>query len=246
MSRVCWVGRRFSREGFLFDAHNGCHGQQSGNHETDFDTRFFVFSLCVVMVRASILGAGLAELVWQPDATLLTPVRVGAILLLLLLFHILHGTAAGLGRADKHGVVTARRADMLHFLVPSFSFAGADDFDAAFAGLARVLLTDGHHFYVLHSGGHRHDHDGFALAADHCDGVSWLQCLRLRLRRDMVHVHRMLHRFDIVRCAGRAGKPHSQRQDDRESRAEADVTEVAVFHFHNCAFHFVVLCSFRC
>ena len=34
-------------------------------------------------------------------------VREGAVLLLLLVFHVLHGAAAGLGRADKHGVVTA-------------------------------------------------------------------------------------------------------------------------------------------
>ena len=55
MSRVCRVGRRFSREGLLCDAHVGCHGQQADTDETgcdDWDLLFhiqlhFSYSVCV-------------------------------------------------------------------------------------------------------------------------------------------------------------------------------------------------------
>jgi hypothetical protein len=66
---------------------------------------------------------------------------MGAVTLLLLLFLVLHGTAARFDRADKHGIVTALRADVIHFLVLPFAFAGADDRDGTAAN-AFVLLTD--------------------------------------------------------------------------------------------------------
>jgi hypothetical protein len=45
LSRVCSVGRRFSRDGFLVGAHEGCHGQQSDSHETDFDSWDSIFRI---------------------------------------------------------------------------------------------------------------------------------------------------------------------------------------------------------
>jgi hypothetical protein len=58
MSRVCWVGRRFSREGFLFDAHEGCHGQQSGNRETRFDSWDSIFRIQFMCCCGSRLDTG--------------------------------------------------------------------------------------------------------------------------------------------------------------------------------------------
>ena len=130
--------------------------------------------------------------------------------------------------------------------VLAFAFAGGDDFDGAIAGVARELFTDGHHFDVRLVGGHFLDHDGFALGAGHGHGVAGLQRFRLRLGRDVLHLHHIVRPFLVFRCAGRAGQPHRERQGDRESRTEADFTEDVVFRFHNCAFHFAVLCLFRC
>ena len=46
MSRVRWVGRRLS-EGFLFNAHKGCNGQQARSRETGCDDFVFHFHNCV-------------------------------------------------------------------------------------------------------------------------------------------------------------------------------------------------------
>src|ERR1035437_1967745 len=175
-----------------------------------------------------------------------SPVRVGAVFFLFHFPHALHGAAAGFGRGAKHGIVTAFRADMFHFGVLSFAFAGGDNFHGATATGTRHLFTDGHHFDVRRVGGHFLNHDVFALAAGHGHGVAGLQCFRLRLSGDVLHLHHLvlaaLHRRHLVLCICRSGKQSRERQGDRESRTEADFLEEVVFHFHNCVFRLLIFC----
>lgn len=166
----------------------------------------------------------------QPGA-----VRVGAVLLLILFFHVLHRAAAGFGRADKHGVVTALRADMLHFGVLACAFAGADDRDGTAAIGTGVRLTDGHHFDVRILGGHFLKHYVFALAAGHGHGVARLQSFRQRLGHDVLQVQRGLRIFRFLCCAGCAGQANSDCQGDRQFRNEAELIEDVVSRFHHCS-----------
>ena len=84
-------------------------------------------------------------------------------------------TAAWLRRADKHGIVTAVRADVVYLFVLSLAlaFAGVDDRDGTTA-YAFVFFSNGHQLYVRAVLGHMLDHHVLALAAGHCDRVSRL------------------------------------------------------------------------
>jgi hypothetical protein len=52
------------------------------------------------------------------------------------------------------------------------------------------------------------------------------------------------HWLHPAAAAGRRAAAR-ERQGDRESQTKADFSEEVVFHFHNCGFHFAVLCLFR-
>ena len=53
------------------------------------------------------------------------------------------------------------------------------------------------------------------------------------------------HWFHLVAGAGVCRAAARKRQDDRESQTKADFSEEVVFRFHDCGFHFAVLCLFR-
>jgi hypothetical protein len=54
------------------------------------------------------------------------------------------------------------------------------------------------------------------------------------------------HWLHSVAAAAGCRAAARERQDNHKSRTEDDFTEDAVFRFHNCGFHFAVLCLFRC
>ena len=53
------------------------------------------------------------------------------------------------------------------------------------------------------------------------------------------------HWLHLVAVAGVCRAAARKRQDDRESQTKANFSEDAMFRFHDCGFHFAVLCLFR-
>ncbi len=152
-------------------------------------------------------------------------------------FHAHHGTTTGFHCTDKHGVITANRANVVHCLVLSGALAGAYDRNGATA-TAFMCLTDRHQFDVRAVFCHMLQHDVLAFTASHRDRIARLQCFGLGLGRNVIHLHHVCTHLRVVFfiCGVNANRPPC-RERTRQYDSQCEGAYVSkthfLFHVHN-------------